>query len=106
MSKEIIEKIKEAEAEANRIRQTAAEQAKERVRHAEEVGVLLCNKLEEDAVRENAEKLRLTREKAEELRSRTERDARAEAEQLIAATEVYMADAVRMIIGGIMEQCQ
>ncbi len=106
MSKEIIEKIKEAEAEANRIRQTAAEQAKERVRHAEEVGALLCNKIEEDAAQENAEKLRLTREKAKELRSRTERDARTEAEQVIAAAEVYMADAVRMIIGGIMEQCQ
>lgn len=106
MSKEIIGKIKEAEAEARRIRETAAEQAKERVRHAEEVGVLLCNRVEEDAVRENAEKLRLTRSKAEELCQRTEREARAEAENMIAATEVYMADAVRMIIGGMMEQCQ
>ena len=67
---------------------------------------MLCEQAEKEATKKNAEKLRLTREKAEELRRRTERDARAEAEQLIAATEVYMADAVRMIIGGIMEQCQ
>ena len=106
MSKEVILKIKEAEAEAARIRSDAAKEAKGRIHHAEQMGALFCERMEQEATAENAEKLRLTAKKAEELLARTKQEAEAETDALLAAGEPYLADAVRMIIGGVFEKCQ
>lgn len=106
MSKEMILKIQNAEAEAQKIRMEASEQAKERIRHAETAGKLLCRKAEAEAIRINEEKLQLTREKADDLLARSRREAEAQAKLLMKAGEPYVKDAVKMIIGGIMEQCQ
>lgn len=106
MSKEVILKIKEAEAEAARIRAEAAQEAKARIHHAEQMGAVFCERMEQEATAENAEKLRLTAKKAEEHLARTAEEAQAESDALLTAGEPYLADAVRMIIGGIFEKCQ
>ena len=106
MSKEMILKIQNAEAEAKQIRLDATEKAKEKIRNAEAAGKLLCREAEAEAIRSNEEKLRMTREKAEELLNRSRREAEAQAKLLMKAGEPYLKDAVKMIIGGILEQCQ
>ena len=106
MSKEMILKIQNAEAEARSIREEATAEAKERIRCAESAGKLLCKEAEAEAIRTNEEKLRLTREKADELLDRSRREAEAQAKLLMKAGEPYVKDAVKMIIGGMMEQCQ
>lgn len=106
MSKEMILKIQNAEAEAQRIRLGAAEEAKERIRNAESVGKLLCRQAETQTIQSNEEKLRLTREKADELLARSRREAEAQAKLLMKAGEPYLQDAVKMIVGGIIEKCQ
>ena len=57
MSKEIVQKIREAEAQAHKIKRDAQEEAKARVRKAEADGKKLCEKVENDANRKNKEKL-------------------------------------------------
>ena len=106
MSKEMILKIQNAEAEAQKIRMEALDQVKEKIRRAEADGKNLCRQAQADATRTNEEKLQLTREKAEELLARSRREAEAQAKLLLKAGEPYVKDAVKMIIGGVMEQCQ
>ena len=106
MSRAMIEKIKEVETEAQRIRAEAEEEAKERIRQAEAVGRLLCAEAETQARASNAEKLEMTRRKADELLVRARRESAARTQSLTEADESFMRDAVRLIIGGIMEQCQ
>ena len=106
MSKEAIRKIREAEAEAARIRRDGAEEAKELLRAAEAEGARLCEEAEATAVSENRKKLDLTREKAEELLVKTGIDAKAETARMRISGEDRMRDAVRMIIGGLYEKCQ
>ena len=106
MSKEMILKIQGAEAEAQQIRMRASEEAKERIRNAEAAGRLLCREAEDAALRGNEEKLRLTREKTEEVLARSRREAEAQTKLLMKSGEPYLNDAVKMIVGGIVEKCQ
>ena len=106
LSKDAIRKIREAEAEAAEIRARGAERAKEILRAAEEKGARLCAEAEEQAVRENRQKLDLTRQKAEELLEKTREEARTEAAEIRQAGEDRTRDAVRMIVGGLYELCQ
>lgn len=106
MSKEIILKIKEAEAEAQKIRSDAALEAAERVRRAEIEGKKLCEKAENDAARVNREKLGITAERADDLVARAKENAAAEADALRESAEFNLREAVRLIIAGVNEQCQ
>lgn len=106
MSKEIILKIKETEAEAAKIRSDAAKEAAERVRRAEADGKRACEKAEADAAKINREKLSITSERANELLGRAKENADAEAEKLREAAEFNLREAVRLIIAGVHEQCQ
>lgn len=106
MSKEIILKIKEAEAEAQKIRSDAANKAAERVRNAELEGKKLCEKAEADAARVNREKLSITAERADDLVNRAKEDAQKEAEALRESAEFNLREAVRLIVAGVYEQCQ
>ena len=106
MSKEAIRKIKDAEAEAKRIREEGAERAREILRIAEEEGARLCEESEGNAIRENRMKLDLTQEKVNDLLEKTQIDAKSEAVRMRLAGEDRMRDAVRMIVGGLYESCQ
>jgi vacuolar-type H+-ATPase subunit H len=106
LSKEIILKIKEAEAEAQKIRSDAAAEAAQRIRRAELEGKKLCDKAEADAARVNREKLGITAERADELVARAKEDASKEAEELRESAEFNLREAVRLIVAGVYEQCQ
>ncbi|MBQ7376341.1 MAG: hypothetical protein IJW52_05620 [Clostridia bacterium] len=106
MSKEIILKIKEAEAEAQKIRNDASAEAVERVRRAEAEGRKLCEKAEADAAKVNREKLAITAERADDLVGRAKEDAQKEAEELRESAEFNLREAVRLIVAGVYEQCQ
>ena len=106
MSKEIILKIKETEAQAAAIRAEGNERAKEILRLAEAEGAKLCEDTERHAMAENREKLTLTRKKADELLQKTRADAAKETVLLRENSSDRMRDAVRMIIGGLFEKCQ
>ena len=106
LSKEIILKIKEAEAEAQKIRSDASDEAAARIRRAESEGKRLCDKAEDNAARANREKLNITSDRAEELLKKAKEDADADAEALKESAEFNLREAVRFIIAGVQEQCQ
>ena len=106
MSKDLIEKIKEAEREAEKIRADATEQAKEQIRRAEMEAALFCENFEKEAERENAKKLRLTREKADELLARSAEMAKEEAATVRVAASPYTKEAVRLVTEGVWKLCQ
>ena len=106
MSKETIMRIKNAEAQAEAIRADATEEARERIRTAEQAAALLCEQAANTAEDKNAQKLRLTKERADEVLKMSRADAEKEADALRKASAPYMGDAVRLIIGGIFEKCQ
>ena len=106
MSKEFIRKIQEAEAEAGNIRAEASEQARELIRRAEADAVLFCERAEQNAEKENAKKLQLTRQKADELLARSEALAKEEAAEVRAAASPYTREAVRLVTEGVWKLCQ
>ena len=106
MSKEIILKIKEAEAEAQKIRSDAANKAAERVRNAELEGKKLCDRAEANAAKINREKLGITAERADDLIARAKESAQEEADALRESAEFNLREAVRLIVAGVYEQCQ
>lgn len=106
MAKDIILKIKAAEAEAQKIRADAENTVKERVRNAHEMGKILCENAEEEATRVNAEKLKLTSRKADELLENSRKVAEEEANAVADACMSHMEEAVRVIIEGVFEECR
>lgn len=106
MSKEIILKIKETEAEAQRIKNDAASEATERVRRAEADGKALCEHAEAEAARVNRSKLAVARERAEGAIESTRQAALDEAKGARESAEFNVREAVRLIIAGVYEQCQ
>ncbi len=106
MSREIIEKIRQAEAQAQRIRSDAQEEAKTRIRTAEAEAKKLCQRAEEQAQRQNREKLDIAKIRAEEVLQNAEKDALLEAKSMEKTADFNMREAVRTIIAGVKEQCQ
>ena len=106
MSKDSIIKIRDAEKQADEIRASASVQAKNKIRDAEQLGKRLCEDTELQATRENEKKLALIKEKADEMIARSKDSAKEEAKAETDTANLHMREAIRHIIGGIMEQCQ
>ena len=106
MSKEIILKIKETEAMAQKIRSDAAAEAAQRIKKAEADGKKLCDKAEADADRINREKLKVASARADGVIENTRADAQNEANAERERAEFNIREAVRLIIAGVYEQCQ
>ena len=106
MSKDAITKIKEAEAEAQKIRADAADSVKEKLRSAEAEGKRMCAEAEAEAVRVNAEKISTTRQKLDTIMSEKRAVAEKSAGDTARSAELNMRDAVKMIVGEVMKQCQ
>ncbi len=106
MSKQAILKIKEAEAEAQRMRSDAQTEAKRRVREAEAEAKKLLADTEAEARSVNKERLRLTAERAEELIAEGAKNAVADAADVAKACEPFMENAVKVIVEGVFEQCR
>ena len=106
MSKEIIQKIRDAEAQARKIKSDAQEEAKARVRRAEADGKKLCERAENDIALKNREKLYIAQERADAALESTRQAADQEARAMKDAAEFNMREAVRLIIAGVNKQCQ
>ena len=106
MAKDMIEKIRLAEKQAQQIRERALADAKKTVQEAEEHGKALCNWAESEGIAENKEKIRLIRERAEQMMAHNQNQAEQQAAAISADAELRMREAVRLIFGGVMEQCQ
>lgn len=106
MSKEIVLKIKDAEAEAQKIRENARAEGAERIARAEAEGKKRCQKAERDAAVVNNEKLDITAQRVDELLERAKNSANGEAAALREAAEFNIREAVRAIVAGVREECQ
>ena len=106
MSKEAIRKIKAAEAEADKIRADAGELAKEKIRKAEANGKMLCERAEEEALRENKEKLDAIAVKVEEKLAEQKNLADRRVRELYTTAEFNMREAIKAIVGEVMDKCQ
>lgn len=106
MSKEIINKIKEVEAEAAQIKSVARDEARMRVQKAELEGKKLYETSQRETQALNAKRLELTREKADELVQDIRDNALNEASKMREEAEFNMREAIRFIILGVNEQCQ
>ncbi len=106
LSKEIILKIKEAEAEAERIRNDAVVEAAARVRRAEDEGKRLCERAEAEALKVNRAKLEIASERADAVIGDAKQTALAEANAARESAEFNIREAVRLIVAGVYEQCQ
>jgi len=102
----MIEKIKQAEEQAQQIRERARADAQKAVQEAEEHGKALCEWAESEGIAENKEKIRLIRERAEQMMAHNQDQAKQQAASISADAELRMREAVRLILGGVMEQCQ
>ena len=106
MSKEAIRKITDAEAQAEKICADANILAKKRIENAEAEGKKLCEIAEKDALRENGEKLDLIRKKVDEKLAEQKNAAERRVRELYTAAEFNMRDAVKVIVGEVMDKCQ
>lgn len=106
MSKEIIVKIKEAEAQAQEIRSGAEDEAKARIRKAQTEGRALCERTEARVGVTNSEKLKVAEARADEVMRKTVEEAEADAQKMREEAEFNMREAIRAIIAGVKEQCQ
>ena len=106
MSKDAIRKIRAAEAEADKIRADASEEAKNRVKRAENDGCKLCEAAEKEALRVNNEKLDAIREKVDQKLNEQKAAADRSVRELNLAAEFNMREAVKMIVGEVMDKCQ
>lgn len=106
MAQEIIRKIQEAEAQAQKVRADATAEAKRRVATAEADGKALCEWVEANCNTENKDKLAQIQDKAEQMLAHHADQAQQNARLLTEDAELRMRDAVRLILGGVMEQCQ
>ena len=106
MSKEIILKIKEAEAEAQKIRDEASAEATARIRRAQNDGKAMCERAQNEAERVNRSKLNIASERADAVLESVKSEAIAEAQAARESAEFNIREAVRLIIAGVYEQCQ
>jgi vacuolar-type H+-ATPase subunit H len=106
LSKEIILKIKETEATAQKIRSDAAAEAAERIKKAEADGKKLCERAEADAERINRDKLKIAAQRADGVVENAKTNATDEANEARESAEFNIREAVRLIIAGVYEQCQ
>ena len=106
LAKDMIEKIKQAEEQAQQIRERAQADAKKVLQEAEEHGKALCEWAESEGISENKEKIRLIRERADQMMAHNQNQAEQQAAAISADAELRMREAVRLILGGVMEQCQ
>ena len=106
MSKEIILKIKEAEAEAQKIKDEASAEATARIRQAQNDGKAMCERAQNEAERVNRSKLNIASERADAVLANVKSEAISEAQAAREAAEFNIREAVRLIIAGVYEQCQ
>ena len=106
MSKETVQKIFEAEAEAERLVAEARERATAMRAEAEAAGKELCRIAEEEVTATLSGMLDQLRAKAEEHMERVMQEAQEEAEALEALATLNRKSAEKIVIGGVNSKCR
>ena len=106
MSKEIVSKIRDVEAQAEKIKREAGEEAKRRVQQAELESKQRFNKEVQKIEMLNAQRIEATKNKSSELMQSVKDDATAAANKMREEAEFNLREAIRFIISGVKQQCQ
>ena len=106
MSKEIVAKIREVEAQAEKIKKDAGEEAKRRVQTAEIEGKQSFEREVHKIESLNAERIEATKNKSSELMQDIRDNAVSDAEKMRDEAEFNMREAIRFIVSGVTQQCQ
>ena len=106
MSKETINQIREAEAQADRIIAQAEAKAAEMRAQAEAEGKELCRKTEETVAAEMAATMTQIREKTEERAGQLLELANEEAEAIAEASKLNRKMAEKLVIRGLDAKCR
>ena len=100
MSKEIVSKIRDVEAQAEKIKREAGEEAKRRVQQAELESKQRFNKEVQKIEMLNAQRIEATKNKSSELMQSVKDDATAAANKMREEAEFNLREAIRFIISG------
>ena len=106
MSKEIVSKIREVEAQAEQIIKEAGDEAKRRVQAAELEGKQRLDRETRRIEKLNADRIEATKNKLSELMKEVRDTATEEASKMRDEAEFNMREAIRLIISGVEQQCQ
>ena len=106
MSKEVIKKIREVEAQADKIKSDARDEARARVQKAQIEGKKMYDDQRAKSHQLNVQRLDCTRDKADEFLQKVRTDAAADANKMREEAEFNMREAIRFIISGVEKQCQ
>ena len=106
MSKEIVSKIREVEAQAEQIIKEAGDEAKRRVQAAELEGKQRLDRETRKIEKLNADRIEATKNKSSELMKEVRDTATEEASKMRDEAEFNMREAIRLIISGVEQQCQ
>ena len=106
MSKEIVSKIREVEAQAEQIIKEAGDEAKRRVQAAELEGKQRLDRETRRIEKLNADRIEATKNKSSELMKEVRDTATEEASKMRDEAEFNMREAIRLIISGVEQQCQ
>ena len=106
MTKEAIDAIRQAEEQAEVLCRVAEERAAEMRARIDEEGQAHCDKAAEEATLELTSELGEIEARSQRLAAKMKKDAEAEAAALIKRAGAHMDEAVRLIVWGIIEQCQ
>lgn len=104
MAKQVLQTIKQTEADAAALRQEAAQKAEALLRDTRSAGEEQLRTAEEQTKQANRQMLAEMRQKAEELGQRSRDEAEAEAARLEADSTAAVDAAAEVIIGKMMEK--
>ena len=106
MSKEIMEKIREAEAKADRILAEAEAKAAQMRAEAEAKGQEKCKKAEAEAAEGLKQAIEAAKAQADALTAETIKTSQAEAEAVSRAASAKVDQAKQIVIGGLEAKCR
>lgn len=106
MSKETIQKITQAEAQAKEILDAAHQRARALYAETEQKSIEDREQLEQITEQELRRKLEEMRIRSEELLQKGMETAQRDAKIMNKMAELHMEEAVKAIVWGITEQCQ
>lgn len=106
MSKDTLEKIRKAEADAARIVADAEEQAKQLKADTIRQGEEMCRRTEETVSAELVGMLEQIREKTAALTDRVMEETKTEAEEVAARARLNRKSAEKIVIGGLDAKCR
>ena len=106
MSRESIQKIKEAEERAEQLVEDARRLAQERIALAEKEGSALCEQTEHETRKTVAATLAQLRERTDAMSVRLDEEAKEESDKMRADASLRKRSAEKIVIRGLTSKCR